>query len=108
MITLTDAAKVKIDDVLAEENNPNMRLRMFVQGGGCSGFSYGFTLDDQQNEDDFEVPTDSRSVLVDAMSITYLDNATVDYKEDLSGASFSISNPAAVSTCGCGSSFSPF
>ena len=108
MITLTDAAKVKIDDVLAEENNPNMRLRMFVQGGGCSGFSYGFTLDDQQNEDDFEVPTDSQRVLVDAMSITYLDNATVDYKEDLSGASFSISNPSAVSTCGCGSSFSPF
>lgn len=108
MITLTNAAKVKIDDVLAEENNPSMRLRMFVQGGGCSGFSYGFTLDDQQNEDDFEVPTGSRSVLVDAMSITYLENATVDYKEDLAGASFSISNPAAVSTCGCGSSFSPF
>lgn len=106
MITITESAQIKISDILAEENNPNIRLRMFVQGGGCSGFSYGFTLDDVKNEDDWEIPAGSSSVLVDAMSAQYVDGAEVDYKEDLSGSSFSIKNPQAVSTCGCGSSFS--
>ena len=79
---------------------------MFVQGGGCSGFSYGFTLDDVKNEDDWEIPAGTSSVLVDAMSAQYVDGSMVDYKEDLNGSSFSIKNPQAVTTCGCGSSFS--
>jgi iron-sulfur cluster insertion protein len=106
MITITDNAKTKITDLLAEENDPNVKLRAFVQGGGCSGFSYGFTLDEEQNEDDFEVPVGNFKVLVDAMSMQYLQGAAIDYKEDLMGASFSITNPNAQSTCGCGSSFS--
>ena len=106
MITLTTSAQDKIKDILAEETDPNLRLRMFVQGGGCSGFSYGFTLDAEKNEDDMEYVSGSSSVLVDAMSLMYLENVTVDYKDDLSGSSFTINNPAAVSTCGCGSSFS--
>ena len=105
MIEITEAAAVKIKDILAEENNPNLRLRMFVQGGGCSGFSYGFTLDEEQNEDDFEIPIDEFKVLVDSMSMTYLTGAEIDYKEDLMGSSFSIKNPNATTTCGCGSSF---
>ena len=106
MITITEAAKTKIAAVLAEENAPNMKLRMFVQGGGCSGFQYGFTIDDQQNEDDILIGEDGPSVLIDSMSIQYLEDAIVDFKDDLEGARFSIENPQAKSTCGCGSSFS--
>ena len=106
MITITDNAKTTITDLLAEENDPKVKLRAFVQGGGCSGFSYGFTLDEEQNEDDFEVPVGNFKVLVDAMSMQYLQGAAIDYKEDIMGASFSITNPNAQSTCGCGSSFS--
>jgi iron-sulfur cluster insertion protein len=105
-ITITDSAQSKIQDILAEENNPKLKLRMFVQGGGCSGFNYGFMLDDEQSEDDFEIPSGSSSVLVDAMSAQYLQGATVDYEETIMGSSFKIQNPQAVSTCGCGSSFS--
>lgn len=105
MITLTESAQEKIKEVLAEEG-PNTKLRMFVQGGGCAGFSYGFSIDDEKNEDDFEIPAGTSSVLVDSMSIQYLQNAVVDYKDDLEGARFSISNPQASTTCGCGSSFS--
>lgn len=105
MITITESAKEKIKDILAEENNPKIALRTFVQGGGCSGFSYGFTLDEERNEDDFEIPLDSCTVLVDSMSMTYLQGATIDYKEELMGSSFTIKNPNATSTCGCGSSF---
>jgi iron-sulfur cluster insertion protein len=79
---------------------------MFVQGGGCAGFSYGFTLDSEVNDDDFEIPAGSSSVLVDSMSAQYVMGATIDYEEDLMGASFKIKNPQASSTCGCGSSFS--
>lgn len=107
MITLTESAQAKIKEVLADES-PESRLRMFVQGGGCSGFSYGFTIDDEHNEDDFEIPTSSQPVLVDSMSIQYLQGATVDYVEDLQGSRFSINNPQAQSTCGCGSSFNPY
>ena len=107
MITVTKAAETKITDILAEENNPALRLRMYVQGGGCSGMSYGFTLDEIMNEDDFEIPMESTSVLVDAMSMTYVSGATIDYKDDLSGSQFVIKNPKAETTCGCGSSFSP-
>jgi len=106
MIEITEAAAVKIKDILAEENNPNLRLRMFVQGGGCSGFSYGFTLDEEQNEDDFEITKEDVTVLVDSMSYQYLVGATVDYKDDLMGSQFVIQNPNATTTCGCGSSFS--
>jgi iron-sulfur cluster insertion protein len=106
MITISENAKAKILDLLAEENNPDLKLRTFVQGGGCSGFSYGFTFDLEQNEDDFELPLGDHKVLVDSMSMQYLAGAEVDYKEDLSGSSFVIRNPNAETTCGCGSSFS--
>lgn len=106
MIEITENALLKIQDILAEENNPKSRLRVFVQGGGCAGFSYGFVLDEEQNEDDFSIQKGETVVLVDSMSAQYLTGATIDYKEDLMGASFTINNPQAVSTCGCGSSFS--
>jgi iron-sulfur cluster insertion protein len=107
MLTVTEAAQTKITDILLEENNPALRLRMYVQGGGCSGMSYGFTLDEIMNEDDFEIQMKSSSVLVDAMSMQYVTGATIDYKDDLSGSQFVIKNPKAETTCGCGSSFSP-
>jgi len=107
MITVTETAQAKITDILLEENNPALRLRMFVQGGGCSGMSYGFTLDEIMNEDDFEIPFSSTSVLVDSISMQYVSGATIDYKDDLSGSQFVIKNPNAETTCGCGSSFSP-
>ena len=105
MITLTESAVTKLRELFAEENNPNLLLRVFVQGGGCSGFQYGFTFDQERNEDDFEVPAEV-PVVVDSMSMQYLQGATINYQEDLMGASFSIDNPQAQSTCGCGSSFS--
>lgn len=105
MIEITDSAKIKITDLLVEENNPKIKLRTFVQGGGCSGFTYGFTFDEEQNEDDFEISINDFKILVDSMSMQYLQGAIIDYKDDLMGASFSIKNPNATSTCGCGSSF---
>jgi len=105
MISVTESAVEKIKDILAEENNPKLKLRMFVQGGGCSGFSYGFTLDEDTAEDDYDIETNGIHVLVDAMSAQYLNNATVDYKQELIGSNFVIQNPNAVNTCGCGSSF---
>jgi iron-sulfur cluster insertion protein len=107
MITITENASIKIADILAEENNPNVKIRMFVQGGGCSGMQYGFTMDEEKNEDDWEVPAGSVVMLVDSMSMPYVENATVDYVDDLNGSRFSIINPNAQTTCGCGSSFSP-
>ena len=104
MITITESAKTKIADILAEENNPTLRVRAFVQGGGCSGFQYGFTLDESQNDDDFEVD----GILVDSMSMQYMTGAKIDWREDAMGASFVIDNPQAQTTCGCGSSFSPY
>jgi iron-sulfur cluster insertion protein len=90
-----------------EENNPGLMLRTFVQGGGCSGFHYGFTFDEEQNEDDWEIPLNEKwKLVIDAMSMQYLEGATIDYKEDLNGSSFTIKNPQAQTTCGCGSSFS--
>lgn len=105
MITISESAKTKIKDLLYEEANPKLALRTFVQGGGCSGFSYGFTFDEEVNEDDFEIPLDEFKVLVDAMSMQYLTGAEIDYKEELMGSTFSIKNPNATTTCGCGSSF---
>ena len=106
MISLTESALEKITDILAEENNPAVKLRTFVQGGGCSGFSYGFTLDEEQNEDDFVIDNNGVVVLIDSMSMQYLQGAVIDYKEELMGSSFTINNPNAQTTCGCGSSFS--
>ena len=97
----------KLQDLLIEENNSNLKLRVFVQGGGCSGMQYGFTFDEVKNEDDFDFDYDGVNVLVDGMSMQYLQGAVIKYKEDLLGASFAIENPNAETTCGCGSSFSP-
>lgn len=106
MINITDSAKSKIDELLTEENNPKIFLRTFVQGGGCSGMQYGFTFDEEKNEDDFEFETGAFKVVVDSMSMQYLEGATIDYTDDLMGSSFSIKNPNATTSCGCGSSFS--
>jgi len=107
MVEITESAKTKIVDLLNEENNPKLMLRTFVQGGGCSGFSYGFTFDEEQQEDDFEFPlNDEFKVLVDSMSMQYLQGAVIDYKEDAMGSNFSIKNPNAATSCGCGNSFS--
>jgi iron-sulfur cluster insertion protein len=105
-MNLQPNAVTKLREILAEENNPNIKLRVFVQGGGCSGFQYGFTLDEAQNEDDFDFSYEDIKVVVDSMSFQYLQGASIDYKEDLMTASFVIDNPQAQSTCGCGSSFS--
>jgi iron-sulfur cluster insertion protein len=105
MIEITESAKSKIVDLLIDENNPKLALRTFVQGGGCAGFSYGFTFDEEVNEDDFEIPVENFKILVDAMSMQYLQGATIDYKEELMGSSFTIKNPNAKTSCGCGSSF---
>jgi len=96
----------KLRELIAEEANPELKLRVFVQGGGCSGFSYGFTFDEVQNDDDFDFNYEEVRVVVDAMSMQYLQGSTIDYREDTMGSSFVINNPTATSTCGCGSSFS--
>jgi len=101
-----ETLRSKITDLLSEENNADLKLGTFVQGGGCSGMSYGFTFDEVQNDDDFEIAVGNFKVLIDAMSMQYLQGASIDYKEDLLGSQFSISNPNAETTCGCGSSFS--
>jgi iron-sulfur cluster insertion protein len=107
MVEITESAKQKVIDLLIDENNPSLMLRTFVQGGGCSGFTYGFTFDDQLNEDDFEFSLNEKyKVVVDAMSMQYITGAEIDFKEDLHGSQFVIKNPNAQSTCGCGSSFS--
>ena len=106
MIEITESAMAKISDILSEENNPRVKLRTFVQGGGCSGFSYGFTLDEEQNEDDFVIEKSGVNILVDSMSMQYLQGATIDFKDELMGSNFTINNPNATTTCGCGSSFS--
>ena len=107
-LTVTENAIKKLHTIIEEENDPALRLRIFVQGGGCSGFQYGFTLDTEQSEDDWAIPAGSLSVLIDSMSAQYLENASIDYTEDVYGSSFKISNPNAVTTCGCGSSFNPY
>ena len=105
-VTITDDAFTRINELLIDEQNPNLKLRVFVQGGGCSGMEYGFTFDEEQNDDDFTFEQNNVKVLVDAMSIQYLSGATVDYKDEVHGSQFVIQNPNATTTCGCGSSFS--
>ncbi|MFN3617127.1 MAG: iron-sulfur cluster insertion protein ErpA [Aquabacterium sp.] len=105
-IVFTDAAAGKVAELVAEEGNPDLKLRVFVQGGGCSGFQYGFTFDEIQNEDDTAMVKNGVTLLIDAMSLQYLVGAEIDYKDDLEGAQFVIRNPNATTTCGCGSSFS--
>lgn len=105
---LEPSAITKLKDILAEENNPTLKLRVFVQGGGCSGFQYGFTLDEESTDDDMNLEYDGVQVLVDSMSWTYLQGSKIQYKESEYGSSFSIENPNATTTCGCGSSFSPY
>jgi len=104
-LEFTAAAAAKARALVAEEGNPALKLRVYIQGGGCSGFQYGFEFDEQQAEDDLVISTDGVSLLVDPLSLHYLMGATVDYVETLSGAQFTIHNPNARSTCGCGSSF---
>jgi iron-sulfur cluster insertion protein len=104
-IIFTDSAASKVSALITEEGNANLKLRVYVSGGGCSGFQYGFTFDEEINEDDTQVEKNGVTVLIDATSIQYLTGAEVDYKEDLSGAQFVIRNPNASTTCGCGSSF---
>ena len=105
-ILFTDSAAAKVKDLLIEEGNANLKLRVFVQGGGCSGFQYGFTFDEDVNEDDTTLEKNGVSLLVDPMSCQYLVGAEIDYKEDIEGSQFVIRNPNATTTCGCGSSFS--
>lgn len=106
ILSITDAAASKVRALLDEEANPSLKLRVFVTGGGCSGFSYGFSFDEETTEDDTTVERDGVTVLVDPMSYQYLVGARIDYREDLSGAQFVVDNPNAASTCGCGNSFS--
>ena len=102
----TDSAANKVKALIEEEQNPSLKLRVYVTGGGCSGFQYGFTFDEDTAEDDTVVVNAGVTLVVDPMSYQYLQGAEIDYKEDLSGAQFMINNPNAKTTCGCGSSFS--
>jgi len=104
-VVFTDAAATKVGELIREEDNPNLKLRVFISGGGCSGFQYGFTFDEAIEDGDSRVENQGVTLLVDPMSVQYLMGAEIDYKEDLQGAQFIIRNPNATTTCGCGSSF---
>ena len=106
-LVFTDAAATKVRALIADEGNAALKLRVFVQGGGCSGFQYGFTFDENMNEDDTAVENGGVTLLIDPMSFQYMVGAEIDYTEGLEGAQFVIRNPNATTTCGCGSSFSP-
>lgn len=105
-LIFTESAANKVRNLIEEEGNPELKLRVFVSGGGCSGFQYGFTFDEAQNEDDTAMVKNGVTLLVDSMSFQYLVGAEIDYSEGLEGAQFVIKNPNATTTCGCGSSFS--
>jgi iron-sulfur cluster insertion protein len=105
-IQFSDAAAAKVKTLIVEENNPNLKLRVYVTGGGCSGFSYGFTFDEKVNEGDTQVEKEGVTMVVDSMSLQFLVGGTVDYTEGLEGSRFLVNNPNATTTCGCGSSFS--
>ncbi|HLT89596.1 MAG TPA: iron-sulfur cluster insertion protein ErpA [Woeseiaceae bacterium] len=104
-VVFTDAAARKVHELIQEEDNPDLKLRVYVAGGGCSGFQYGFTFDEKIEEGDSQVENQGVTLLIDPMSVQYLMGAEIDYKEDLRGAQFVIRNPNATTTCGCGSSF---
>lgn len=106
-LVFTDAAATKVKALIDDEGNPSLKLRVFVQGGGCSGFQYGFTFDENMNDDDTAVENGGVTLLIDPMSFQYMVGAEIDYTEGLEGAQFVIRNPNATTTCGCGSSFSP-
>ena len=106
-LVFTDSAAQKVRSLIEEEGNPDLMLRVYITGGGCSGFQYGFTFDEEIKDGDTEVVNSGVKLLVDPMSFQYLVGAEIDYKEGLEGAQFVISNPNATTTCGCGSSFSP-
>jgi iron-sulfur cluster insertion protein len=105
-LTFSETAAAKVSELITEEGNPNLKLRLYVTGGGCSGFSYGFAFDDQLNDDDTRIDKDGVTLVVDAMSLQYLIGADIDYEDGLEGSRFVIHNPNAQTTCGCGSSFS--
>ncbi len=105
-LSFSAAAAAKVSELIADEGNPQLKLRLYVTGGGCSGFSYGFAFDDQLNEDDTRIDKDGVTMVVDAMSLQYLMGADIDYEDGLEGSRFVIQNPNAQTTCGCGSSFS--
>ncbi len=105
-LQFTAAAAAKVAQLVREEGNPQLKLRVYISGGGCSGFQYGFSFDEQQAEDDLAVQRDGTTLVVDPLSLQYLMGAEVDYSESLSGSQFVIRNPNAKTTCGCGSSFS--
>ena len=105
-LEFTPQAAAKVADLIVEEGNPKLKLRLYVTGGGCSGFSYGFAFDDQTAEDDTMIVTEGVALVVDAMSLQYVLGARVDFEDGLEGSRFVIHNPNAQSTCGCGSSFS--
>ena len=105
MLNISDSATKKIKEIIDEEGNDDLKLRIFVQGGGCSGFQYGFTLDEEAEEDDFSFEKNGVQVLVDSMSMQYLQEAEIDYEKTLTSAEFKIKNPNVTATCGCGSSF---
>jgi len=105
-LSFTDAAARKVGQLIEQEGNPDLKLRVYIQGGGCSGFQYGFTFDEQIQEGDTEIDNGGVILVVDPLSVQYLMGAEIDYREDLSGAQFIIRNPNATTTCGCGSSFS--
>jgi iron-sulfur cluster insertion protein len=105
-LLFTDSAAAKVKELIEEEGNPGLKLRVFVTGGGCSGFQYGFTFDEEVNDDDTTLEKGGVTLLIDPMSYQYLVGAEIDYSEGLEGAQFVIRNPNATSTCGCGSSFS--
>ncbi len=105
-LLFTDSAAAKVKNLIDEEGNPDLKLRVFVSGGGCSGFQYGFTFDEVINEDDTVLNKNGVQLLIDAMSFQYLVGAEIDYQESLQGSQFVIKNPNATTTCGCGSSFS--
>ena len=105
-VRFTDNAAAKVSELMLEEGNDQLKLRVYVSGGGCSGFQYGFTFDEAANDDDTLIEKNGVTVLIDSMSIDYLRGAEIDYKDDVSGSQFVIRNPNATTTCGCGSSFS--
>ena len=106
LLVFTEAAANKVKNLIEEEKNDSLKLRVFVSGGGCSGFQYGFTFDENIQDGDTQVEKNGVTLLVDPMSFQYLTGAEIDYKEDLEGSQFVIKNPNATTTCGCGSSFS--